>query len=184
MPSVPVAVLTDFATDLLAAGGLDRQEARLVATSLVGANLRGHDSHGVMQFGTIWTMRRKRWFDRAPSSAWLRNRRRSWWPTAIGGSARRRGERLMERVIVKAKETGTGIGTLVQCSHIGRLGEYCERAAAEGLVSMVMVNTHGNARRVAPPGGKAPRLGNKSDGIRRSQWRCAFGARFQHQCHG
>ena len=44
------------------------------------------------------------------------------------------------------------------CSHIGRLGEYCETAAAAGLASLLMVNNHGAARRVAPPGGKAPRL--------------------------
>jgi uncharacterized oxidoreductase len=48
---------------------------------------------------------------------------------------------------------------MIRCGHIGRLGEYCEQAAAAGLVSMIMVNTHGHARRVAPPGGKAPRLG-------------------------
>ena len=51
------------------------------------------------------------------------------------------------------------VGTLVRSSHIGRLGEYCEMAAEAGLVSMVMVNTHGHARRVAPPGGRTPRLG-------------------------
>jgi uncharacterized oxidoreductase len=39
------------------------------------------------------------------------------------------------------------------------LGEYCEQAADAGLVSMMMVNTHGTARRVAPVGGIAPRLG-------------------------
>jgi uncharacterized oxidoreductase len=32
-------------------------------------------------------------------------------------------------------------------------------ASEAGMVSMLMVNTHGHARRVAPPGGKAPRLG-------------------------
>jgi uncharacterized oxidoreductase len=86
--------------------------------------------------------------------------------------------RLMEQSIAKARgkaggaearlrgesgllEGGSGVcvGTLVRCSHIGRLGEYCEQAAEAGMVSMVMVNTHGNTRRVAPPGGKAPRLG-------------------------
>ena len=67
--------------------------------------------------------------------------------------------RLMALVIDKARSQGTGLGTLVQSGHVGRLGEYCEQAAAAGLVSMVTVNTHGHARRVAPPGGKAPRLG-------------------------
>ncbi len=67
--------------------------------------------------------------------------------------------RLLERIIAKARESGVAVGTLIHCSHIGRLGEYCEQAAAAGMVSMLMVNTHGVARRVAPPGGKAPRLG-------------------------
>jgi uncharacterized oxidoreductase len=44
------------------------------------------------------------------------------------------------------------------CGHIGRLGEYCEQMAALGLISMLMVNSHGAVVRVAPPGGKAPRL--------------------------
>ena len=67
--------------------------------------------------------------------------------------------RLTERLVQKAREQGVAIGTLIHSSHIGRLGEYCERAAEHGLVSMLMVNTHGHARRVAPPGGTAPRLG-------------------------
>ena len=50
------------------------------------------------------------------------------------------------------------IGTLIQAGHLGRLGEYCELAAAKNYVSMMMVNSHGAAVRVAPPGGKAPRL--------------------------
>ncbi|HEX4149053.1 MAG TPA: Ldh family oxidoreductase, partial [Pirellulales bacterium] len=49
MPNLPAAVLTDFGAALLAAGGLSAEEARLVAESLVAANLRGHDSHGVMR---------------------------------------------------------------------------------------------------------------------------------------
>ena len=47
MPSIQASDLTDFATELLSAGGVGRDEARQVAQSLVGANLRGHDSHGV-----------------------------------------------------------------------------------------------------------------------------------------
>src|SRR5437764_1501927 len=41
--------LTDFGAALLVAGGVGADEAALVARSLVGANLRGHDSHGVMR---------------------------------------------------------------------------------------------------------------------------------------
>ncbi len=41
------AALTDFACDLLRAAGLPQNDARLTADSLVAANLRGVDSHGV-----------------------------------------------------------------------------------------------------------------------------------------
>ena len=68
-------------------------------------------------------------------------------------------QELTERLIAKARKSGVAVGTLIHSSHIGRLGEYCEQAAAAGMVSILMVNTHGTARRVAPPGGKESRLG-------------------------
>jgi uncharacterized oxidoreductase len=66
--------------------------------------------------------------------------------------------RLIERLIEKARAGGLALGTMLHSGHIGRLGEYCEKTAAQGMVSMLMVNSHGGAVRVAPPGGKAPRL--------------------------
>jgi uncharacterized oxidoreductase len=68
-------------------------------------------------------------------------------------------DQLLKTLLPKAHDQAVAVGTLTHCGHIGRLGEYCEAAAAENLVSMVMVNTHGGAIRVAPPGGTAPRLG-------------------------
>ncbi len=49
MPTIAADELQRFATALLAAGGATREEARHVGTSLVGANLRGYESHGVMR---------------------------------------------------------------------------------------------------------------------------------------
>ena len=49
MPTFTVDRLVQFATALLSAAGLDEDEAALVGRSLVDANLRGHDSHGVMR---------------------------------------------------------------------------------------------------------------------------------------
>jgi uncharacterized oxidoreductase len=75
------------------------------------------------------------------------------------GFGQTQARRLTDRLIAKARKSGVALGTLMHSAHIGRLGEYCEQAAAAGMVSMLMVNTHGTARRVAPPGGTAPRLG-------------------------
>jgi len=66
--------------------------------------------------------------------------------------------RMIELLAAKVRQAGLALGTMMHSGHIGRLGEYCEKTAADGLVSMLMVNSHGGAVRVAPPGGKAPRL--------------------------
>src|SRR3989440_13080151 len=49
MPTLKPSTLELFAAQLLQAGGTSAEEARLVAASLVDANLKGYDSHGVMR---------------------------------------------------------------------------------------------------------------------------------------
>ena len=49
MPVLNDAVLTQFSAALFSAAGVNEAEANLVGKSLVDANLRGHDSHGVMR---------------------------------------------------------------------------------------------------------------------------------------
>src|SRR5215470_7518763 len=49
MPTIRPAVLESFAAQLLQAGGCSPADSKLVAASLVDANLKGYDSHGVMR---------------------------------------------------------------------------------------------------------------------------------------
>ena len=49
MPTILAAQLEPFAIDLLRAGGATPHEATVVGKSLVAANLRGYESHGVMR---------------------------------------------------------------------------------------------------------------------------------------
>ena len=165
MPSIPADKLTRFAADLLAAGGLAKDEAQLVAESLVGANLRGHDSHGVMRIPFyLDQVTKKEVVPGAPLSV-IRESATVLAADGNWGFGQVQARRVMDSLIKKAHAEGTGLGTLIHCGHIGRLGEYNEQAAEAGLVSIIMVNTHGHARRVAPPGGKAPRLGTNPLGI-------------------
>lgn len=152
-------VLTDFATRLLAAGGVEGNEAALVAKSLVGANLRGHDSHGVMRIPSYLDACRQGEVVAGAALTAIRETQSAFVGDAHWGFGQTQAQRLTHKLIEMTREAGMAVGTLVRSSHVGRLGEYCETAAEAGLVSMLMVNTHGNARRVAPPGGKAPRLG-------------------------
>ncbi|MEX2139595.1 MAG: Ldh family oxidoreductase [Pirellulales bacterium] len=159
MPILSADALARFAIDLLAAGGVRADEAEKVGRSLVDANLRGHDSHGVVRIAQYLDQLAKEEIVTGAQFAVLRESDTLLAADGHWGFGRVQAGRLTERLIEKATRNGVAVGTLIRSSHIGRLGEYCELAAAAGLVSTLMVNTHGVARRVAPPGGKAPRLG-------------------------
>lgn len=159
MPTLPHDTLRDFATRLLSSGGLCTEEASLVATSLVDANLRGHDSHGVMRIPSYLQACHRGEVTKDARLTPIRRTETLFVADGNWGFGQTLAQRLTRTLIDMARSSGVAVGTLVHCYHIGRLGEYCEMAANVGLVSLVMVNTHGHARRVAPPGGKAPRLG-------------------------
>jgi uncharacterized oxidoreductase len=150
--------LTGFAIDLLAAVGVARDEAGIVAASLVGANLRGHDSHGVMRLpqyiGFIEQGQYRHGVDLSVEAE---------TPGAVvcngqWGLGQVQAHRLLDLVIPKVREIGVAVGTARDCGHIGRLGEYAERAAGQGLLLLATVNNGGAVQRVAPPGGLEPRL--------------------------
>ncbi|OHB80514.1 MAG: dehydrogenase [Planctomycetes bacterium RBG_16_64_12] len=158
MPTFSAKELTKFAADMLVAEDVGREEAELVADSLVGANLRGYDSHGLMRIPFYLDRAKKGEVVPGAEFEVLRETPSLLTVDAHWGYGQTQARRLTERLIEKARDSGVGVGTMRHCSHVGRLGEYCEMAAEAGLVSMMMVNNHGAVRRVAPPGGKAPRL--------------------------
>jgi hydroxycarboxylate dehydrogenase B len=158
MRTIGAAELGGLATDLLVALGVARGEAETVAVSLVGANLRGHDSHGVMRLpqyaGFIERGEYRHGVD-------LNVERET--PAAVvcdgqWGLGQVQAHRLLDLVIPKARQMGVALGTARDCGHIGRLGEYAERAAGLGMLLLATVNNGGAVQRVAPPGGLEPRL--------------------------
>jgi len=159
VPRIPFDRLDEFAFALLHAGGATEYEARLVGRSLVESNLRGYDSHGVMRIPYYVEGLVKGQTKSDVALSIVRETPTTIVADAQWGFGRVQCGRLTERLIEQAAAHGAGIGTMTHSSHIGRLGEYCELASERGFVSMMMVNSHGAARRVAPPGGKAPRLG-------------------------
>jgi hydroxycarboxylate dehydrogenase B len=159
MPSIPAADLRTFSANLLAAAGVPPDEAASVAASLVGANLRGHDSHGVMRVPYYLDALRKREVVHSAPFTVLKQSGAVLAADGHWGFGQTQARRLMDRLLAMVKSQGAVVGTLIRCGHIGRLGEYCEQATQAGCAAMIMVNTHGASRRVAPPGGVAPRLG-------------------------
>ncbi len=159
MPTVSANKLVDFSAALLTAGGARADESTIVAESLVAADLRGHDSHGVVRIPSyIEKLERKEAVPGARLEI-LKETPAILMTDGHWGFGQVQARRLTERLIEKTNVSGMAIGTLRHVTHIGRLGEYCELAASAGLISQIMVNSHGNQRWIAPPGGKEARLG-------------------------
>lgn len=159
MPVLSRDQLFQFAEELLSAGGADAHEASTVANSLVDANLRGHDSHGVMRIPFYLAQLQKGTINSGSRLEVIRETSGSLVCDGHWGFGQVVSRELTERLIDKADSAAIACGTLKHSAHIGRLGEYAEMAAARNMASIICANTHGAAQRVAPVGGKRPRLG-------------------------
>ena len=153
MPTLSAATLVPIARSLFEAAGVPADDAATVARSLVDANLCGHDSHGVMRVPQYVEFLRKGTYKAGVPLTVL-----SETPAVVAcdgnwGLGQVQAYRLLGRLIPKAKQLGVAAGTLRNCGHTGRLGEYAEAAARERMAFFGAVNSHGAGRRVAPPCG-------------------------------
>jgi uncharacterized oxidoreductase len=159
VPILSAETLGRFVEQLFVAAGVPASEAEVVTANLIGANLRGHDSHGVLRVPQyIDFVKRGEYQVNVPLSI-LQESAASIACDGHWGFGQVQAHRLLDHLLPKAKALGVAAGTAKHCGHIGRLGEYAERAAAEGLILIATVNNNGAGQRVAPPGGTAPRLG-------------------------
>lgn len=150
--------LEEYAQRMFEAAGVNESDARRVAISLVDANLCGHDSHGVIR--VIQYLKAMAAGILKPNVA-LEILSES--PAILSADAgwnlgQVQAHKLLAMMIPKAQSLGLAAGTLKQCGHIGRLGEYAEEAARHRMVFFATVNNHGFGRAVAPPGGKVGRI--------------------------
>lgn len=159
MPAINAEVLSGFVTALFVASGVPEDEARTVTQSLVGANLRGHDSHGVMRVPQYLGFLEKGEYRVGVALQVEHETPAVVVCDAQWGFGQVQAHRLLALLVPKARALGIAAGTARSSGHIGRLGEYAERAAADGLILIATVNNCGAGQRVAPPGGIAPRLG-------------------------
>lgn len=157
MVTVQVDRLIDFVAEVFAHAGSSVEEARRIASYLTTANLTGHDSHGVIRVPVY-----VRWKNMGgvvpdqsidvvvdtPSLAVVDGR--FGYGQTVAPQAVRIG-------IDKCKASGLAAVALRNAGHIGRIGDWAEMAATEGLVSIHFVNAAGSIL-VAPYGGVERRL--------------------------
>lgn len=156
--NISADTLTGFSASILQGAGVPAAEARRVAHSLVESNLRGHDSHGVVRVRDY--VKQLRLGDLAAGvDLEIVNETESLLVTdGRLGFGMVQCERLIERLVPKARRQGVACGTMRNCGHVGRLGEWAEIVARQGLAGLITVNDNGILQCVAPPGGTAPRI--------------------------
>lgn len=157
MPTLPADHLARVATRIFTALGCPDADAGWVAELLVRANLRGHDSHGVIRIPQYVGSIRRGETNPRPAMQVLQET-----PTtaivdgdlALGQVAARRAT---EVALAKATAQGLAAVGLRRANHIGRLADYAELAAARGFVGLVWTNAP-TAPSVVPYGGLERRL--------------------------
>lgn len=149
--------LIDFIAAIFAKTGSSTEEATRIATYLSTANLTGHDSHGVIRVpvyvrwknaGAVVPNQTIEVVVDTPSLAVVDGR--FGYGQTVAPQAVRIG-------IEKCRATGLAAVALRNSGHIGRIGDWAEMAAAEGLVTVHFVNAAGSVL-VAPFGGVERRL--------------------------
>lgn len=156
MPTLSVSELRDFTIDTLMAMGTPRDKAEVVCENLVGANLVGHDSHGVLRLGTYagWVQSglivptcEPKIVSEYGATARIDG---EWCWGAVGGKF------ATEKAIELARQYGVAAVTLDHCAHIGRLGSYTEWMAEAGMAGIATTN---HMASVAAFGGRTRVLG-------------------------
>ncbi len=157
MVTIQVQKLIDFVAEVFAHAESSPEEARRIATYLTTANLTGHDSHGVIRvpvyirwkkMGSVVPDQTIDIVVDTPSLAVIDGK--FGYGQTVTPQAVRIG-------IDKCKKAGLAAVALRNAGHIGRVGDWAEMAAAEGLVSVHFVNAAGSLL-VAPYGGVEKRL--------------------------
>jgi uncharacterized oxidoreductase len=139
------------------AGGCEAQEAETIARRLVDSNCVGHDSHGVIRVGKYLEWVREGWLRPNQAPSLIVDTDALAIVDGNRGFGQVIGEFAAKLGIAKAAKSGIAMIGLRNCGHLGRVGDWAEMAAADGLVSLHFLNTSG-AQRVAPFGGSDRRL--------------------------
>ncbi|MDI7260644.1 MAG: Ldh family oxidoreductase [Thermodesulfobacteriota bacterium] len=148
--------LLDLSKKIFMSKGVPEKDAMVVSDALVEANLRGHDSHGVIRIpkwvagletGAINPLCRVKTIKQMAAGAVLDGDRGLGPVVGVTAS---------NIAIFKAKDTGICAVSVRRASHIGMLGYYSEMMAMKGMIGICMTNTEPG---MAPFGGAEKVLG-------------------------
>jgi uncharacterized oxidoreductase len=158
MPTLKCEPLERLARDVFQAITVPPAGAAWMATLLVRANLRGHDSHGVIRVPQYVASWKKGEADPKAEPVVVQDGPATALVDGKGGFGQIVARRGMEVAMAKAAAIGVAAVGVYNSNHIGRLADYTEMALERDMLAFLAVNAGGAGQRMAPWGGRAPRL--------------------------
>jgi uncharacterized oxidoreductase len=163
-PKTPVLCPPDPLREFVAAVarrmGADADAAGELARHLVGSNLAGHDSHGVIRVPQYVGDTDQGLLVPSARPVLMREGAVAALVDARRGFGQYSTMFALEWATARVRQHGVAMVAVRHSTHIGRLGEYAERAAAEGVIGIVTVGVVGaGIGGVVPFGGRARFLG-------------------------
>jgi len=159
MPVVKAEDLTALSSKIYEAAGTPSEHAQIVVRHQVDANLKGHDSHGVMLLPTYVNRIDRGHIMPAAKPEVVSETATTIFVNGQWGFGPVVSEFTMEQCIAKAKEYKVAMGSVREQSHVGSLNDYPLMAARAGLIGIIMCDSGQSPKSVAPFGGREARLG-------------------------
>ena len=156
--TVEPPALEAFGREVFVALGAPEDVAAEVAAHLVRANLAGHDSHGAIRIPQYATMIAQGAIKPGGRPVVIRERGATMLVDAADGFGQYATAWALDRAIERAAEQGSAVVAIRRVNHIGRLGDYTERAARQGYIAEVTVGAAGPGIGGAAPFGGAARF--------------------------
>src|SRR5688500_20256654 len=154
---IPAPKLETFTAAGLEKLGLESADARLVAETLVAANLRGVDSHGVVRLPHYATRLRNGTVKARPHITAKRTAPSAAVVEGDAGMGQLVAARAMQEAVSLARESGVGAVVARNSSHCGACARFVEMAVREGMIGVALTHTDPI---MVPPGMKRIFLGS------------------------
>ncbi len=154
---IPEQTLLFAAKEILALLGEEKENARIAAEALVGADMRGVSTHGVNLLRLMSQRVAAKMLDLPTRIEVIKNDKATAVLNGNNGLGQVAAHHGIRASVEKAKRSGIGMAVVRNTNNLGALGYYSSQAASrDGVVSILMTN--GNPS-VAPFGGAEPFFG-------------------------
>lgn len=145
------AVVRRLVAQLAEAAGVPSGDARILADSLVEADIQGTSTHGVSRLGIYLKRIQKGLIDPRAELRIEQRRPAALIADAGGGIGQVQATKVLDRLYEAAAVHGLASATIRNSQHFGTLGYYCNQAAAHGMILIATTN----AEPAMPPFGSS-----------------------------